>query len=91
MLIAADFSYVRLVTGVFVYTAFVIDAFAGRIVGWECSASKHDRFVRSAIRLCALSFPTAGSRLCPAPQRVQAVRVAGSAITEENFLVLLCD
>lgn len=25
--------YVRLATGVFVYTAFVIDAFAGRIVG----------------------------------------------------------
>ncbi len=50
MLVVADFTYVRLVTGVFVYTAFVIDAFAGRIVGWECSASKHDRFVRSAIR-----------------------------------------
>jgi hypothetical protein len=32
------------------YTAFVIDAFAGRIVGWECSRSKHTAFVESAIR-----------------------------------------
>lgn len=49
-LLVADFTYVRLVTGVFVYTAFVIDAYAGRIVGWECSTSKHTRFVESAIR-----------------------------------------
>ncbi len=49
----ADFTYVRLATGVFVYTAFAIDAYAGRIVGWEWSASKHDRFVRSAIRQAA--------------------------------------
>ena len=37
-------------SGQFVYTAFVIDAFAGRIVGWECSSSKKQRFVQSAIR-----------------------------------------
>lgn len=35
----------------FVYTAFAIDAYAGRIVGWTCSASKQDRFVRRAIRM----------------------------------------
>ena len=34
----ADFTYVKLVTGVFVYAAFVIDAYAGAIVGWEASA-----------------------------------------------------
>jgi putative transposase len=45
----ADFTYVRLVGGVFVYTAFVIDAYAGRILGWECSTSKHTRFVEQAI------------------------------------------
>lgn len=50
MLFVADFTYVRLVTGVFVYTAFVIDAYAGTIVGWECASSKHTRFVESAIR-----------------------------------------
>jgi putative transposase len=52
-LLVADFTYVRLITGVFVYTAFVIDAFAGRIVGWECSTSKQTRFVESAIRQAA--------------------------------------
>ena len=29
----------------FAYTAFVIDAFANRILGWECSTSKQTRFV----------------------------------------------
>ncbi|MBF6303149.1 IS3 family transposase, partial [Nocardia amamiensis] len=37
LLVVADFTYVRLAGGGFVYTAFVIDAYAGRIVGWECS------------------------------------------------------
>ena len=53
MLVVADFTYVRLTCGSFVYTAFVIDAFAGRIVGWECSASKHVGFVERAIRHAA--------------------------------------
>jgi putative transposase len=52
-LLVADFTYVRLSCGTFVYTSFVIDAFAGRIVGWECSTSKHTRFVESAIRQAA--------------------------------------
>ena len=38
-LFVADFTYVRMAGGVFAYTAFVIDAFAGTIVGWECSTS----------------------------------------------------
>lgn len=53
MLLVADFTYVRLITGVFIYVAFVIDAYAGTIVGWEASASKHTRFVESAIRQAA--------------------------------------
>lgn len=53
MLVVADFTYVRLACGSFVYTAFVIDAFAGRIVGSECSTSKHTRFVESAVRQAA--------------------------------------
>ncbi len=53
MPVVADFTYVRLSTGSFVYTAFVIDAFAGRIVGWQCSVSKHTAFVESAIRQAA--------------------------------------
>ena len=53
VLVVADFTYVRLSTGAFVYTAFAIDAFAGRIVGWQCSGSKHTVFVESAIRQAA--------------------------------------
>ncbi|MFE3230337.1 IS3 family transposase [Nocardia sp. NPDC059228] len=53
LLLVADFTYVRLVTGSFVYTAFVIDAYAGRILGWECSTSKQTAFVNSAIRQAA--------------------------------------
>jgi len=34
-LLVADFTYVKLISGVFVYVAFVIDAYAGAIVGWE--------------------------------------------------------
>ncbi len=45
----ADFTYVPMSAG-FGYTAVVIDAFAGLIVGWECSLSKHTAFVESAIR-----------------------------------------
>jgi putative transposase len=41
----ADFTYVRLAGDMFAYTAFVIEAFANRILGWECSTSKHTRFV----------------------------------------------
>ena len=39
-LLVADFTYVPMVTGVFGYTAFVIDAYAGLIPGRECSLSK---------------------------------------------------
>jgi len=52
-LLVADFTYVKLVTGVFAYVAFVIDAFAGAITGWEASISKETRFVESAIRQAA--------------------------------------
>jgi putative transposase len=45
----ADFTYVPLAGGRFAYTAFVIDAFAGLIPGWECSLSKQAAFVESAI------------------------------------------
>jgi hypothetical protein len=37
----------------FGYTAFVIDAFAGLIPGWECSVNKQTAFVERAIRQAA--------------------------------------
>jgi putative transposase len=48
----ADFTYVPMVSG-FGYTAFVIDAFAGTIAGWECSLSKQTAFVERAVRQAA--------------------------------------
>jgi transposase InsO family protein len=49
----ADFTYVPMDTGRFGYTAFVIDAFAGMIAGWECSLDKKTAFVEAAIRQAA--------------------------------------
>jgi putative transposase len=50
----ADFTYVPLDGGGFGYTAFVIDAYAGLITGWECSLSKETAFVQRAIRQAAV-------------------------------------
>ena len=49
-LVVADFTYVPMATWPFGYTAFVIDAFAGLITGWECSMSKRTEFGQAAIR-----------------------------------------
>jgi putative transposase len=46
----ADFTCVPLAGGGFCYTAFVIDAFAGLIPGWESPASKETGFIESALR-----------------------------------------
>ncbi|MGH3627440.1 MAG: IS3 family transposase [Sciscionella sp.] len=52
LLEVADFTYVAM-TGRFGYTAFVIDAYAGLIAGWECSLSKTTDFVERALRHAA--------------------------------------
>ena len=44
----ADFTYVATWAG-FVYVAFVIDAFARRIVGWRVSRTAHASFVLDAL------------------------------------------
>ncbi|NEA37551.1 DDE-type integrase/transposase/recombinase [Streptomyces sp. SID13031] len=81
-LLVADFTYVRLVSGSFVYTAFVIDAFAGRIVGWECSTSKHTAFVQRAITQAAAFRARQGN-----PLQDKAIRHsdAGSQYTAVRF------
>jgi hypothetical protein len=82
-LLVADFTYVRLISGVFVSTAFVIDAFAGRIVGWECSTSKHPAFVESTIRQAAALRAREATRWPGAPSTTRtppaSTRVAVSA------------
>ena len=62
-LLVADFTYVKLVTGVFVYVAFVIDAYAGAIIGWEAASVKQTRFVESAIRQAAALRARQGHRI----------------------------
>jgi putative transposase len=47
-LLVADFTYVRIFGG-FVYTAFVIDAFAGTIVGWDVTATANAAMVERAL------------------------------------------
>ena len=44
----ADFTYVATWTG-FIYVAFVIDAYARRIVGWRASRTAHADFVLDAL------------------------------------------
>lgn len=48
MLWVSDFTYVATWTG-FVYVAFVIDAYARRIVGWQASRTAHAGFVLDAL------------------------------------------
>lgn len=48
-LVVADFTYVPMAGGWHAYTAFVVDAYADRIDGWECSTSKETALVESAL------------------------------------------
>jgi transposase InsO family protein len=78
----ADFTYVPLDGGGFGYTAFVIDAFAGLIAGWECSLSKETGFVERAVRQAAALRARQGY-----PVRGRAVHHsdAGSQYTSVRF------
>ncbi len=80
-LFVADFTYVKLITGVFVYVAFVIDAYAGRIIGWEASTSKITQFVESARRQAVALRARQGHRVD------QAIHYsdAGSQYTAVHF------
>jgi transposase InsO family protein len=49
----ADFTYVPMAAR-FGYTAFVIDAYAGVITGWECSLRKDTGLVERALRHAAV-------------------------------------
>jgi putative transposase len=50
----ADFTYVPMAGCGFDYTAFVIDAYAGLVPGWDCSLTKNTAFVERAIRAAAM-------------------------------------
>lgn len=78
----ADFTYVPMAGGGFGYTAFVIDAFAGYIPGWECSLSKETGFVERAIRQ-AVALRTRQGR--PLPGGTIHHSDAGSQYTAVHF------
>ena len=60
-LLVADFTYVPLAGGGFGYTAFVFDAFAGTIAGWECSLSKTTAFIQRALAQASRWLHRAGA------------------------------
>jgi putative transposase len=80
-LLVADFTYVRTLTG-FCYTAFVVDAFAGLIVSWECSTSKHTAFVERAIAQAAAFRARQGN---PLHNKAIHHSDAGSQYTSVHF------
>jgi putative transposase len=64
----SDFTYVATWTG-FVYVAFVIDAYARRIVGWRVSRTAHAGFVLDALEQALHDRTTCSSRRARSPQR----------------------
>jgi len=71
----SDFTYVATWAG-FVYTAFVIDAFARRIVGWRVSRSAHASFVLDALeQALAERRPVEGSLVHHSDRGVQYVSI----------------
>src|SRR5260370_42696535 len=63
----SDFTYVATWTG-FVYVAFVIDAYARRIVGWRVSRTAHPGFVLDALEQALHDRPPVQRRRGPAPK-----------------------
>ncbi len=80
-LYVADFTYVRMVP-CFAYTAFVIDAFAGTIVGWEVSTSKETAFVERAVNQACMLRSMQGN---PLRERTIHHSDAGSQYTALRF------
>ena len=62
MLWVSDFTYVSTWSG-FVYVAFVIDAFARRVVGWRVSRTAHAGFVLDALEQALHERRPVGGRL----------------------------
>lgn len=80
-LVVADFTHVAMAGGWHAYTAFVVDAYADKIVGWECSETKQTVFVESALRQAAASRAREGTALNGAIHHSDA----GSQYTSVRF------
>ena len=76
----SDFTYVATWAG-FVYVAFVIDAYARRIVGWRVSRSAHAGFVLDALeQALAERRPVAGGLVHHSDRGVQYVSADGLCV-----------
>jgi putative transposase len=83
----SDFTYVATWTG-FVYVAFVIDAYARRIVGWRVSRSAHAGFVLDALeQALADRRPLAGGLVHHSDRGVQYVSIKYTERLAEAGLV----
>lgn len=80
-LVVADFTHVAMAGGWHAYTAFVVDAYADKIVGWECSETKQTVFVESALRQATASRVREGTALDGAIHHSDA----GSQYTSVRF------
>jgi transposase InsO family protein len=83
-LVVADFTYVPMAAG-FGCTAFVIDAYAGVITGWECSLRKDTEFVERGLRNAAAFRARQGHPLDDAIHHSDA----GSQYTAIHFTEIL--
>ena len=87
MLWVSDFTYVATWTG-FVYVAFVIDAYARRIVGWRVSRSAHAGFVLDALEQALHDRkPVSGDLVHHSDRGVQYVSIKYTARLAEAGLV----
>lgn len=83
----SDFTYVATWTG-FVYVAFVIDAFARRIVGWRVSRSAHAGFVLDALEQALHDRqPIAGNLVHHSDRGVQYISIKYTERLAEAGLV----
>jgi transposase InsO family protein len=88
MLWVSDFTYVATWTG-FVYVAFVIDAYARRIVGWRVSRSAHAGFVLDALEQALHERkPVSGDLVHHSDRGVQYVSITYTERLTEAGLVL---
>ena len=78
----SDFTYVRSWAG-FVYTAFIVDVFAQRILAWHCATTKHVELVATPLRIALWDRDRQGHTV--GPDELICHSDAGSQYTAIRF------
>lgn len=78
----SDFTYVRSWAG-FVYTAFIVDVFAQRILAWHCATTKHVELVATPLRIALWNRDRQGHTV--GPDELICHSDAGSQYTAIRF------